>query len=129
MKTSIAIGLGLIASAAQAQNGPADPAVNETFKFAKPAGQPDAIETSPDGQITVQVSTDNDGRAVYMIARNGKAIVEPSRLGMMFTDAPKIERGLKIESVAHAKSDTSWTQPWGEWQHFRLAFEAQGRTS
>ncbi|WP_294200827.1 glycoside hydrolase family 97 protein [uncultured Sphingomonas sp.] len=119
MKTTIALGLGLIASAAQAQNGPADPAVNETFKFAKPAGQPDAIETSPNGQITVQVSTDNDGRAVYMIARNGKAIVAPSRLGMMFTDAPKIERGMKIESVSHAKSDTSWTQPWGEWRTIR----------
>ena len=37
MKTTIALGLGLIAGAAQAQNGPADPAVNETFKFAKPA--------------------------------------------------------------------------------------------
>ncbi|SUJ21513.1 Glycoside hydrolase 97 [Sphingomonas paucimobilis] len=67
----------------------------------------------------MQVSTDNDGRAVYMIARNGKAIVAPSRLGMMFTDAPKIERGLKIESVSHAKSDTSWTQPWGEWRTIR----------
>ena len=64
MKTTIALGLGLIASTASAQNGPADPAVNETFKFARPAGQPDAVETSPNGQITVQVSTDNDGRAV-----------------------------------------------------------------
>ncbi|WP_112382769.1 glycoside hydrolase family 97 protein [Sphingomonas carotinifaciens] len=113
------LALGLATTTASAQDTAA-PAVNETFKFARPADQPEAIETSPDGRIAVSVTTDNDGRALWSVSRGGTLIVAPSRLGFLFTDAPKIERQLRIQSVTHAKPvDTTWTQPWGEWRTIR----------
>lgn len=81
-------------------------------------GQP-ATVSSPDGAITVTVSTDNDGRALYSIARRGEAILAPSRLGFLFTDARKIERNLKIADVTRASRDETWEQPWGEWRTVR----------
>jgi len=82
------------------------------------AQQPLAV-SSPDGGITVTVSTDNDGRALYAIARRGKPIVAPSRLGFLFTDARKIERNLTIAEVARTSHDETWEQPWGEWKTVR----------
>ena len=112
--------LALLLAAAPQQDAPAaQPAVNETFKFARPADAPEAIETSPDGLIAVQVTTDGDGRPLYSITRRGKLIVAPSRLGFLFTDAPKIERAMRVATVTHGKSDTTWTQPWGEWRTIR----------
>jgi alpha-glucosidase len=81
-------------------------------------GQP-ATVSSPDGAITVTVSTDNDGRALYSVSRRGEAIIAPSRLGFLFTDARKIERNLKIADVTRASRDETWEQPWGEWRTIR----------
>lgn len=75
--------------------------------------------TSPDGRIALSVSVDNDGRPLYALARDGKPILTPSRLGFLFTDAPKLERGLAIEASSTSRSDSSWEQPWGEWQLIR----------
>ncbi len=86
---------------------------------AQTAPSPDATIASPDGSIAVAVTTDGDGRALYAVSRRGKPIVAPSRLGFLFTDARKIERGLKIAAVARASRDTSWEQPWGEWRTVR----------
>lgn len=78
-----------------------------------------AVVNSPDGTITVTVSTDNDGRPVYSISRRGQAILAPSRLGFLFTDARKFERNLKIVEVSRASHEETWTQPWGEWRTIR----------
>jgi alpha-glucosidase len=80
---------------------------------------PDATETSPDGSIAVTVKTDDNARPVYSITRRGKLLVAPSRLGFIFTDAPKFERNIQIVSVTHDKADSTWTQPWGEWRQIR----------
>ena len=123
---ALPLALGLLAAptAAFAQDAaPAAPAVNETFKYDKPANAPEAIETSPDGSITVQVTTDNDGRPLYAVSRRGKLIVAPSKLGFLFTDQAKLERAMRIATVAHAKSDTTWTQPWGEWRQIRSNYK------
>ena len=80
---------------------------------------PDASIASPDGSIVVKVTTDGDGRALYTVTRKGELIVAPSRLGFLFTDAPKIERNLRIAAVTRDKADSSWAQPWGEWRRIR----------
>lgn len=74
---------------------------------------------SPDGSITVSVAIDGDGRATYAIARRGKPVIRPSALGFLFTDARKIDRALALVSTSQSKSDTSWTQPFGEWKTIR----------
>ncbi|URW77118.1 glycoside hydrolase family 97 protein [Sphingomonas donggukensis] len=74
---------------------------------------------SPDKSISVAVSIDNDGRPTYAITRKGKPLVNDSALGFLFTDAPKLDRYFALVDAKTAKSDTSWTQPFGEWTTIR----------
>ena len=76
-------------------------------------------QASPDGNVVVQVSTDPEGRAWYAVSRGGEAVIAPSRLGMMFTDAPKFERNLEIASQSSRSFDDTWEQPWGERREIR----------
>ncbi len=46
-------------------------------------------------------------------------MIRPSALGFLFTDSRKIDRALALVSTSQAKSDTSWTQPFGEWKTIR----------
>lgn len=78
-----------------------------------------ATATSPDGKLRVTVTVDGDGRPHYAVARNGKPLIEPSRLGFLLTDAPKLERRFAIESQATSSADSTWEQPWGEWKTIR----------
>ena len=55
-----------------------------------------ATASSPGGVVSVEVSTDGDGRALYAVSRNGKPVIAPSRLGFLFTDVAKIDRRLEI---------------------------------
>jgi alpha-glucosidase len=82
-------------------------------------GQPLASASSPDGSVKVEVSLDGDGRAAYAVTRNGKAILAPSKLGFLLTDAVKIDRRLSITGQEVRDFDESWTQPWGEWKTIR----------
>ncbi len=81
--------------------------------------QAPAHVTSPDGHIAVDVAVDPDGRPYYAVSRDGTALIRPSRLGFLFTDAPKLERNFAIDSVETSAADTSWEQPWGEWRTIR----------
>lgn len=74
---------------------------------------------SPDARITVDVTTDNEGRASYAVSRDGRPVIAPSRLGLMFTDAPKLERNLAITAQRSRTHDERWEQPWGERRRMR----------
>ena len=111
-----ALALTLLATGATAQDAPT---VNETIKPQPPVVIPSATVTSPDGNIVVTVATDPEGHTVYSVTRKGELIVAPSRLGFLLTDQPKLDRNMQITSVKETKSDTSWTQPYGEWKTIR----------
>lgn len=81
--------------------------------------EPLASASSPDGGVKVEISLDGDGRAAYAVTRNGKAILAPSKLGFLLTDAVKIDRRLSITGQQVRDFDESWTQPWGEWKAIR----------
>ena len=78
-----------------------------------------AKASSPNGRITLSMSLDNEGRPSYAVQRDGKPLIADSRLGFMFTDAPKIERNLTLAGTQTARHDSTWTQPWGEWSIIR----------
>lgn len=80
---------------------------------------PSATAVSPDGSVNVTLSTDGDGRAVYMVSRKGTPIIRSSHLGFLFTDVPKLDRHLAITGQEVSDFDQTWEQPWGEWQHIR----------
>ncbi len=88
---------------------------------------PGAAETvatvgSPGDVVRIAIDVDNDGRPTYAVTRRGKAIIAPSRLGFLFTDGRKLERGLGFVSHATRDEDGSWDQPWGEWKTIRNHF-------
>ena len=69
---------------------------------------------SPSGALRFTLDTDPDGRPVWSLAREGGAVVNPSRLGFILGDAPKLERNFEIVEVARHSADSRWEQPWGE---------------
>ncbi|NZA25275.1 glycoside hydrolase family 97 protein [Luteimonas sp. SJ-92] len=76
--------------------------------------RPVARVSSPDGSLEVAVTTDPEGRASYSVSRSGRAVIAPSRLGIMLTDAPKLERNLDLVEQRTRSHDETWEQPWGE---------------
>ena len=64
-----------------------------------------ARAASPDGTISVQLATDNDGRPIYSVTRLGAPVVTASRLGFILTDAPKLERGFVVGQPVIRSSD------------------------
>jgi len=69
---------------------------------------------SPDKVLSVEVTTDGDGRPSYAVSRLGKPVIAPSRLGFILVDAPKLERNLVLAGQATKTFDETWEQPWGE---------------
>lgn len=97
----------------------AAPALAQDDLGNRPATNVVAKGASPDGRITVTLSLDGEGRASYAVARDGKPVIADSRLGFLFTDAPKIDRALTLAGTSRDKADVTWTQPWGEWSTIR----------
>lgn len=87
------------------------------FVVAAPAraGAPVAI-ASPDGHLVVTV-TDDGGIVRYGAALDGKTVLEPGRLGLLFRVERGFDKAMKIDSVRTASADETWAQPWGE-RHF-----------
>ncbi len=69
--------------------------------------------SSPDGrnQVTVEI---REGRLTYRLARDGRALLLPSALGLGFREAPPLQDGLRITDTTRQSHDAWWTQPWGE---------------
>ena len=69
---------------------------------------------SPGGTLTVSVMLDADGRPGYAISRSTQPVIAESRLGFILANAPKLERGFRLDGVARRSHDETWEQPWGE---------------
>ena len=78
-----------------------------------------ATVSSPDGTLSVSVTTDGDGRPSYAVTRSGQPVIAPSRLGFILTDAPKLERNLVVTAEVPTDHDDTWEQPWGERRFIR----------
>lgn len=83
--------------------------------FSAPALAAEPVTVSSPGNVlTVTVAVNGEGRPEYGVSRLGRAIILPSRLGFLLTDAPKLERNFDIVSTARRSVDDTWEQPWGE---------------
>ncbi len=76
------------------------------------AAQPLSV-ASPDGTLRVTFTLDGEA-PLYQVERLGRAVLNPSRLGFEFADAPPLGPGLVVADSARRSVDTTWTQPWGE---------------
>ncbi len=68
---------------------------------------------SPDGRTRVTLAL-REGHLTYAVDRDGRSLIQPSRLGFTFRDAPPLARGLAVRDTARRTHDAWWTQPWGE---------------
>lgn len=85
------------------------------------AAQP-VVVTSPDGRLKCVLDIrDVDGASgvpCYQVARDGKTVVQPSRLGLILNEArldpDLLAEGFALESVKRARHDSSWEPVYGE---------------
>lgn len=78
-----------------------------------------ASQASPGAVLNVEISIDNDGRVMYSVARKGKQVIQPSQLGFLLTDAPKLDRnfGKSIATAMtrtgkHSRTPWWWSDAW-----------------
>ena len=74
--------------------------------------------TSPDGRNSVTVY-DEDGVPNYRVNRDGKAVVNPSRLGLEFKTLPNMSADVVVRALNQSEVDVDWEQPWGERRRMR----------
>ena len=70
------------------------------------------VLSSPDGHLKVTVGV-KGGKPFYMIARDGKPIVNRSFLGFTLNDGA-FDNGFKVIGKSRDTKNETWTQPWGE---------------
>ncbi|UAL42031.1 glycoside hydrolase family 97 protein [Shewanella inventionis] len=74
--------------------------------------------TSPDSHIDISLSDDN-GRPEYQIHFNGKPVISPSKLGLVFVQLGELGSEFTIKNVTRNSVDQTWQQPWGERENIR----------
>jgi alpha-glucosidase len=75
---------------------------------------PTPTAASPSGKLTVALRVNGEGRPEYSIYREGRVVVDWSRLGFILADHPKLERNFAVEKMTQRALDDTWEQPWGE---------------
>ena len=78
-----------------------------------------ASASSPSGTIKVDVTLSAEGRVGYRVSREGKSVVDDSRLGFLFTDAPEMLRNFRLAGQSTRSFDDTWEEPWGEYRRIR----------
>ena len=73
-----------------------------------------ARSSSPNGVLTMEMGTDNDGRPTYAVSRLGQKVVNTSWMGFLLTDVPMLERNFAMTAGQPVLVDDTWEQPWGE---------------
>ena len=86
--------------------------IGATF-FVAAVSSANAQVASPDGRNVVDVAV-HEGGLYYIVKRDGKDLLRPSRLGFVFSGAPNLRDSLRIVNTAKRSFDSTWTQPWGE---------------
>ena len=69
---------------------------------------------SPDGRIRIRLDLNGEGRLGYRVDRDGKPVLDDSRLGLQFRNAEALLRNLKPVGQATREVDERWELPWGE---------------
>jgi alpha-glucosidase len=78
-----------------------------------------ASADSPSNIIHVDVTLNAEGRVGYIVTRLGKPVIDESRLGFLFTDAPEMLRNFAFAGQSKRSFDETWEEPWGEYRTIR----------
>jgi alpha-glucosidase len=70
------------------------------------------LVSSPDGTLDVRLSVES-GEARYAVARFGRDVIAPSRLGLVLREG-SLASGLVLDGHERRSADETWTTVWGE---------------
>lgn len=74
--------------------------------------------SSPEGKNSIQFELVN-GVPYYSVSNNGKAVINPSKMGFVFSDDDTFNSNFEIINSQTSDFDETWEQVWGEKQHIR----------
>ncbi|MEG1564269.1 MAG: glycoside hydrolase family 97 N-terminal domain-containing protein, partial [Bacteroides sp.] len=70
--------------------------------------------TSPDGLLKLNFSVSAQGEPVYELSYKGKAVIQPSKLGLELKNDPGLMKGFNVTDSRTASFDETWSPVWGE---------------
>ena len=74
---------------------------------------------SPNGNLELKFSVNNQGEPIYELYYKGKAVIKPSKLGLELKDDPGLMNGFTIEKSETSTFDETWQPVWGEEKEIR----------
>jgi len=75
---------------------------------------------SPDGELTMKFSLENDGTPTYELSYKNKEVVKPSHLGLELKDDEKsLLNDFTILKTENSTFDDTWAPVWGEEKEIR----------
>ena len=77
------------------------------------------VQTSPDGQMSLNFDIKDGGVPVYSIDYKGKTVISTSKLGLELTKGTSMLDGFKLQKVTRGTFDETWTPVWGETKTIR----------
>ncbi|MDY5899789.1 MAG: glycoside hydrolase family 97 N-terminal domain-containing protein, partial [Candidatus Limisoma sp.] len=77
------------------------------------------VQTSPDGQMSLNFDLQDGGVPVYSIDYKGKTVISTSKLGLELTKGASMLDGFKLQKVTRGSFDETWTPVWGETKTIR----------
>lgn len=70
--------------------------------------------SSPNNNLTLQVSTNSHGELLYALSGKSGDIIKTSKLGVAFKEGAGFVSGLKVGNVTSGKTDETWKPVMGE---------------
>jgi hypothetical protein len=70
--------------------------------------------SSPDGNIRVNFSLNNEGRPFYLVFHKDKTVIDTSFLGFDLKDAPSLSANFEVVNSGTSSLNETWKMPWGE---------------
>lgn len=95
------------------------PAAAQDVAQAAAGSQVVASVKSPAGTLKVDVTVNPEGRVGYAVSREGKPVLNESRLGFLFTNAPEMLKNFAFVGQSARSFDETWQEPWGEYRTIR----------
>lgn len=86
--------------------------------YGKASAQTNTLQ-SPDGNLSLTVTLNEQGRPYYALKFGGKTAIKPSGLGLRLHDADDLTDGFVVDSVIRSEFDEVWHPVWGECRDIR----------
>jgi len=74
---------------------------------------------SPNGDLEMNFSLQEDGTPVYSLDFEGETVIEKSKLGLELKEGQPLTSNFSIENTEKSSFDETWTPVWGEESEIR----------